>query len=328
MPDCNYCDEHFESDGALLDHLLECEDRSEYLKYVTDANNESWFDAMFSKPVTPRVHGILDDVAIVIESLFPLPDAVFAAGLLAIEMRPTIVVSGNHRLTSCGLTVSTAGVQWSLKIGDFENSGTWIANAKDYTLAKLPEEAGEFATKAPYKQRVVQSLKRLHQLFTISDLSTVYTFTEVGDAKLLRDALKGKDISWVGWKYDWDPHAEIKLLFMALNQKLVWCSKYIGVSKLMCPLCNTWYRLYNKTYEEEFCYLGSHGQVFKYWKLPALLCFESLLTDFQEWLGSMKLLCSRSSVVDQGQKFWVFKLKRKGPSKQVRDRSPEPRKQV
>jgi hypothetical protein len=83
MPDCEYCGNSFGTDGALVDHLIECEDRSALFKQFSDDYAEDWFDSRFSKPTAARVHGILDDIAIIFESLYPLPDAVFAAGLLA-----------------------------------------------------------------------------------------------------------------------------------------------------------------------------------------------------------------------------------------------------
>jgi hypothetical protein len=221
------------------------------------------------------------------------------------------------------LKVVTGGIQWSLQVGDFVNACTWSVAAKGYEPDRLPKGFGEFATKAPYQQRVVQSLKRVYELLTVSDLSKVYTFGEVGDAKLLRDAIRGGDILGLSWPYIWDPHAEIKLLCWATKTRRVWCSKYIGVSKLMCLLCDTWYRSYNAFYNEGFHYLGCHDHVFKYYKLPVLLQFQPVVLQFQGCLT--KLQWKRKLETDGDQQFFVYKLKTRGRTKQVRDRSPEPK---
>jgi hypothetical protein len=323
MPRCRYCDQDYESEGELLDHLYECEDRSECLKWSSEYHAKSWYDTHFAKPTTPRVHNILDDVAILFESLYPLPDAVFAAGLVAVEYRPTILISANHRISACTLQIAPGSIQWSLTVGSFSSACVWNVSDKDLAPSALPAEAGDFATKQPYKDRVLQSLRRVYELVTIGDLSTVYTFTEVGDAKLLRDAIKGGDINCVVWQYDWDPHAELKLLYHATRGQLTWCSKYIGVSKLMCTMCHTWYRVYNARTQEGFRYLGGHAHIFKYWKLAVLLPFEPIVIEFEKELHGDGLFWQRKSVQEGSQKFYVYTLKTKGGGKQVRDRSPE-----
>ncbi len=97
----------------------------------------------------------------------------------------------------------------------------------------------------------------------------------------------------------------------------------IGVSKLMCLLCDTWYRSYNAFYNEGFHYLGCHDHVFKYYKLPVLLQFQPVVLQFQGCLTTLQW--KRKLETDGDQQFFVYKLKIRGRTKQVRDRSPEPK---
>ncbi|NBD08472.1 MULTISPECIES: nucleic acid/nucleotide deaminase domain-containing protein [Corallococcus] len=251
--------------GDRLDHLLECEGRWAFEE--EQRAQESL--ARATVPVTPRVHGLLDDVAIIFESLYPLADNVCAVGLLAVNWRPTLVVSSNHRLTACALSIHPSGsIRWSVRYSDndgsLENEGTWSANSpRNYTVA----QHFKVSDAKEYHARVAQSLWRLWEAVTAKDLGTIYGSSNVGEARLIRDALKD-DVQPVVWEIDWDSHAEIKLLDYTVENGSTWCSRYLGVSKLCCKMCTLYLDAYNTTLPQSaVSFLGSHGFVFKYWKL-------------------------------------------------------------
>ena len=255
--------------GDRLDHLLECEGRWAFEE--EQRAQESLSRAV--SPSTPRVHGLLDDVAIVFESLYPLPDNVCAAGLLAVNWRPTLVISSNHRLTACSLSIQSGGsIRWSVRYSDshggMENEGAWSASSPlTYTL----RQSFQVSDAREYHARVAQSLRRLWEAVTAKDLGTIYGISSVGEARLIRDALKD-DVQPVVWEIDWDSHAEIKLLNYTVESGSTWCSRYLGVSKLCCRMCTLYLNAYNTTLPRSaVSFLGSHDFVFKYWKLAPQL---------------------------------------------------------
>lgn len=251
---CPYCGVEVNHEAALLKHYEGC-----------------WAKAAADKWSNTRVHGLLDDIAIVLGALHVTRSSVVAAACVKEKdalAAPTIVVAANNDLVSCSLYVIPGrGIQWAARysdIGDGQHQGQWQVGASTYEVA--PAQRSTPARVA----RVAQSLMRIHQAVATKDLSRVYGNTvAAADTRFVREALVAKpNFEVVGLYTGSQPHAEMKLIDYVTRRPAGWVSQSLGIDKLCCALCTVAIRCHNTAKKTSLSYVGSHNQVVQYWNLP------------------------------------------------------------